>query len=150
MLGRAFWPLGVPNHCSSLLFGGWAVEITTRACFLERLEVTERSKSVLAHASFSFEAAERSKSVLERAMRPLSARKHCSSMILFPSKALSSFFLFSSKILSDMLHVPSKTLSIMLVRPSKSSSISLCFELCIASSCTLCDFTGTVRCHMRI
>ena len=33
---------------------------------------------------------------------------------------------------------------------SKSLSESLCFELCIASSCALRDSTGTVRCHMRI
>ena len=33
---------------------------------------------------------------------------------------------------------------------SKSIAKSLCFELCIASSCALRDSTGTVRCHMRI
>ena len=32
---------------------------------------------------FSFEASERSKSLLARALRPLSARNHCSSMLLF-------------------------------------------------------------------
>ena len=33
---------------------------------------------------------------------------------------------------------------------SKSLSKSLCFELCIASSCTSCDFTGAVRRHIYI
>ena len=44
---------------------------------------------------------------------------------------------------------PSKALSTLLLFPSKFLSKSLCFELCIASSCTLCDFTGAVRRHMR-
>ena len=123
LLELTFWPLGAPNHCSSLLSGA--------------SEATARSKSVLEHASVSFEASERSKSLLERALKPLSVRNHCSSMLLFPSKALSS-----------MLLCPSKALSIMFVFPSKSLSKSLCFELCIASSCTLCDFTGAKRRHM--
>ena len=131
--------LSARNHCSNVLRSHWALEVTARACFLERLKATEHSKTVLEHASFSFEATESSKPLLERAFRPLSALKHCSSMLLFHSKALSSMLLF-----------PSKALSIMLVFPSKSLSKSLCFELCIASSGTLCDFTGTVRCHMRI
>ena len=80
---RAPEPLGARNHCSSLLFGSWALHITARACFLERLKATERSKSVLEHASFSFDATERSKSLLERASRPLSARNDCSNMLLF-------------------------------------------------------------------
>ena len=139
LLERAPWPLGARNHCSSLLFGCWALEIIARACFLERLTATERSKSVLEHASFSFEATERSKCLLERASKPLSTRNHCSSMLLFHSKALSSMLLF-----------PSKALSTLLLFPSRFLSKSLCFELCIASSCTLCDFTGAVRRHMRI
>ena len=64
----------------------------------------------------------------KHALRPPSALNHCSSMLLFPLKALSAMLLFPSKFLSK----------------------SLCFELCIASSCTLCDFTGAVRRHMRI
>jgi len=36
------------------------------------------------------------------------------------------------------------------VFPSESLSKFRCFGLCLASRCTLCDFTGTVRCHMRI
>ncbi len=87
----------------------------------------------------ALDATERSKSLLERAWKPLSSRNLGSSMFCFHSKAFSSMLLF-----------PSKTLSIMLVFPLKSLSKSLCFELCLASSCTLCDFTGTVRCHMRI
>ena len=59
--------LSARNHCSNVLRSHWAFEITARACFLERLKATERSKSVLEHASFSFEATERSKSLLERA-----------------------------------------------------------------------------------
>ena len=33
---------------------------------------------------------------------------------------------------------------------AESLSKSLCFEFGIASSCALCDFAGTVKCHMRI
>ena len=55
------------SHCSSLLFGRWALRITARNCFSESLQATERSKSVLEHASFSFEATERSKSLLGHA-----------------------------------------------------------------------------------
>ena len=134
------------KHCAGEVFSHNALEVTAQAfsvatgrscsvatgrskCLLElAFEATERAKSVLEHASFSFEAS-----------RPLSARNHCSSMFFLSSKALSSMLLFLSKALSTMLVVPSKSLS-----------KSLCFELCIASSCTLCDFTGAVRRHMRI
>ena len=46
---------------------------------------------------FSFEAIERSKSLLECVSKPLSTGNHCSSMLLFPSKALSSMLLFPRK-----------------------------------------------------
>ena len=96
------------SHCPSVL--------RTRACFLpagrskallelafrsvwRQLRVRHQCSSMI---FCSFEATERSKSLLERALRPLSARKHCSSMRLFHSEALSSILLFPSKALSSM------------------------------------------------
>ena len=79
----------------------------------------------------------RSKSLLGRARRPLGARNHCSdvlrSHLALEIAARPSLFPFDSTF----------------VFPSKSFSKSLSFKLCPASSCVLCDVTGTVRCHMR-
>ena len=151
---------GSLGRAKSLLRPARSGEIAAQACSVGLAGALDFAAQAYLDEERCFLVAGRSKSLLElsfySARRPLSARSHCSIMLLFPSRPLSarkhcsSTLLFPSEALSSILFCSSKALSIMLVFPSKSLSKSLCFELCLASSCTLCDFTGTVRCQMRI
>ena len=89
LLGRARGPLGVRNHCESMLLGHLAFEITARASFIFfdgsrkhrtcavfshiGLEVTARACSA---------ATGRSKSLFERVSKLFSAQDRCSSKLL--------------------------------------------------------------------
>ena len=130
------------NHCSAVL---GALEKTARACFV----AAQHSKSLLEQAFLYSTTIENAtpalffrtlcwKSLHGRAWLPHCARNHLKgvlrSHVALEIAALTSFFVFDSTF----------------VFPSKSISTSLCFELCIASSCALCSFTSTIRWHMRI
>ena len=105
---------------------------------MERLTATEHSKSVLEHASFSFEATERLKPLLERASRPRSKSlfEHASSCIRRHFRACC--FSFESTYFGSCLF--------FLPNPFRNRSASNCALL----RAVLCASSGTVRCHMRI
>ena len=106
-----------------------------------------------------------SKSLLGRAPQPLAARNRCSGVPLChlaleitararfwcsaaPANAGQALALAAAAPASvvgfdNVFAFPAESLP-------KSLSESLCFGLCIAWRCVLRDFTGTVRCHMRI
>ena len=109
-----------------------------RKCYEVRifLDVTRTGKNnnqTTPHQHFCFRIL-RSKRLLGLARQPLRARKHCSSALQSPIAleiiAPACFFL-----LRRHIRVFCKILSEV-----------VCFELCIASSCGLCDFACTLWC----
>ena len=173
LLGRARRPLGARNHCSGTLRSHLALEIAARAGFFF-FDGTRKHRTGVVFSHFAFESTARAcsaatgcaKSLLGRASKPLSARNRCASRLLcirqhsktphqrcfFPHSARNhcSGVLRSHLALEIIARAGFFLFDSTFVFPSKSLSKSLCFELRIASSCALCDFTGTVRCHMRI
>ena len=63
----------------------------------------DHPKSLLEHASFAFEATERAKSLRQGASKPVSARNHCSTVLLLYSEALSTMRISPLKARSTML-----------------------------------------------
>ena len=143
------------QQCPSAAFSHKPLEITVRASSA----ATGRSKSPLGRASKPDSARNRcsskllcirqhsktwplrylvgtfrSTSLLGLARQPLGARKHGSdvlrSHLALEIAARASFMVFDSAF----------------VILSRYLSKSLCFDLCIASSCALHDFTGAVKC----
>ena len=125
-------PLGARNHCTCVFRSHLALAIAARAGFF----VFDRARKLRPNVSFSHIPVEitaqvcsaatgRSKSLLRHASKPFSARIDYSSRL----HAIRQRFHFSLEV----------SFEIGLLRT----------EHC-ASSCALCDFISTVRCHMRI
>ena len=114
-------PVGARNHSSGLLRSHLALEIAARASYFV-CDSTRKHRP----------------RVVDSHKQPLDARKHGSGV--FRSHLALEIVVGARFIVSE------STFSF----PSQCLSKSLCFELCIASSCALRDFTRTVTCHMRI
>ena len=156
LLGRASKPPCNRNRCPSSLLG-------IRQHY-------NTAPALLFHTS-------RLKSLLGRARQPLGVQNHCSrvlrSHLAVEIADRASYFVFDSTRKHSPHSVDGRSkhgsgalrshsaLEIVarasfmasestFAFPSQSLSKSLRFELCIASSCALCDFTFTAKCHVRV
>ena len=145
LLGRAPQPPAARNRCSGVPRSLLAFEITSRARFFvfgntrNHCSAALRSHRPLEIAARACRGASwRSKSPLEHAFSCSATPANAAPALALGAAARASVVGFD-----NAFAFPAESLS-------KSLSESLCFELCIASSCALRDSTGTVRCHMRI
>ena len=175
---RARQPLGARSSYSGVLRGHLALEITARASFFSSttfentaealLLHTLRSKSLLSCARQPLGARNHCSGVIrchcagDRCSSKLlciqqhtntqsqhcffahSGRHHCSSMI-----GNHGDHCLDVNLRHVALEIIARANFFLFYSTSFISSKSLCFELCMASSCALCDSTSTMRCHSK-